>query len=167
MDTAAERAGEGRKAKVRDVVYLLLPDGLMIFLGLLMAPIVIIPLLTQSLPQPVAGFFNMADTTIIAIFVLEYVLKLVLAEDPASHFLDRWHLLDLAIITLPFLEAVPVAGRARGIPGASAMPRRGSVSRSGPQVTQRLFMVFPTDGISWRHRSSVTVSKPARGAISP
>ncbi|HOI57166.1 MULTISPECIES: CorA family divalent cation transporter [unclassified Methanoculleus] len=155
MDTAAERAGEGRKAKVRDVVYLLLPDGLMIFLGLLMAPIVIIPLLTQSLPQPVAGFFNMADTTIIAIFVLEYVLKLVLAEDPASHFLDRWHLLDLAIITLPFLEAVPVAG--------------WTIARSSPTLRLlRVVRVAAAGGRSVERRIEPegTIPGPATPAVS-
>lgn len=110
MQQAAGKTRQERKADLRDLVYRILSDGLMIFLGLVMAPIVIIPLLVPTLPQPVVEFLNMADTTIIAIFVLEYVLKLALAEDPVSHFLDRWHLLDLVIITLPVLEVVPVAG---------------------------------------------------------
>ncbi len=110
MEQAAEKTRQERKADLRDLVYRILSDGLMIFLGLVMAPIVIIPLLVPTLSQPVVEFLNMADTTIIAIFVLEYVLKLALAEDPVSHFLDPWHLLDLVIITLPVLEVVPVAG---------------------------------------------------------
>ncbi|PKL56731.1 MAG: hypothetical protein CVV35_03420 [Methanomicrobiales archaeon HGW-Methanomicrobiales-6] len=110
MQQATGKTRQERKADLRGLVYRILSDGLMIFLGLVMAPIVIIPLLLPALPQPVVEFLNMADTTIIAIFVLEYVLKLALAEDPVSHFLDRWHLLDLVIITLPVLEVVPVAG---------------------------------------------------------
>ncbi|MFA7198349.1 MAG: CorA family divalent cation transporter [Methanoculleus sp.] len=149
MDTVAE------KAKMREIVSLLLPDGLMIFLGLLMAPIVIIPLLTQSLPQPVVGFFNIADTTIIAIFVLEYVLKLVLAEDPAAHFLDRWHLLDLVIITLPFLEAVPIAG--------------STIARSSPTLRLlRVVRVAAAGGRSVERRiePETTISGPARPVVS-
>ncbi|MCM2464773.1 CorA family divalent cation transporter [Methanoculleus oceani] len=110
MEQAAGKTRQERKADFRDLVYRILSDGLMIFLGLVMAPIVIIPLLVPTLSQPVVEFLNMADTTIIAIFVLEYVLKLALAEDPVSHFLDPWHLLDLVIITLPVLEVVPIAG---------------------------------------------------------
>jgi len=110
MDRAAEKTWQERKADIRDIVDLVLSDDLMILLGLMMAPIVIIPLLVPSLPEPVAGFFNIVDTAIITIFVLEYILKLGLAQDPVSHFLDRWHLLDLLIITLPILELVPVAG---------------------------------------------------------
>lgn len=149
MDTAAG------KAKMREIVYLLLPDGLMIFLGLLMAPIVIVPLLFPPLPQPVAGFFNMADTTIIAIFVLEYVLKLVLAEDPVSHFLDRWHLLDLVIITLPFLEVVPVAG--------------STIARSSPTLRLlRVVRVAAAGGRSVERRiePETTIPGPAAPAVS-
>jgi len=109
-DTIAGETRPGRKAAARDLVYRILSDGLMIFLGLMMAPIVILPLVIPSLPGQVIEFFNLADTLIIAIFVLEYFLKLGLAEDPVSHFLDRWHLLDLVIITLPVLEVLPFAG---------------------------------------------------------
>ncbi|WP_292365567.1 MULTISPECIES: ion transporter [unclassified Methanoculleus] len=136
MQQAAGKTRQERKADLRDLVYRILSDGLMIFLGLVMAPIVIIPLLVPTLPQPVVEFLNMADTTIIAIFVLEYVLKLALAEDPVSHFLDRWHLLDLAIITLPALEVVPVAG--------------STLARSSP--TLRLLRVpgRPEEGAAFR-----------------
>ena len=106
-DTVTGETRPERKAALRGLVYRILPDSLMIFLGLIMAPIVIIPLLIPSLPQSAVEFLNIVDTTIIAIFVLEYILKLGLAENPVSHFLDRWHLLDLVIITLPVLEVVP------------------------------------------------------------
>ncbi|WP_292518619.1 CorA family divalent cation transporter [Methanoculleus sp.] len=151
-------AGEsrpGRKAALRDLVYLLLPDGLMIFLGLMMAPIVILPLLFPSLPEPLIEFLNTADTVIIAIFVLEYVLKLGLAEDPVSHFLDRWHLLDLVIITLPVLEVVPVAG--------------STLARSSPALRLlRVVRVAAAGGRSVERRiePEVTVAGPAPPAFS-
>ncbi|MDV2480722.1 hypothetical protein F8E02_01615 [Methanoculleus sp. Wushi-C6] len=155
MDTATEKGGEGRKARARDLVYLLLPDGLMIFLALVMAPIVVIPLLVPALPQSVAGFLNMADTTIIAVFVLEYALKLGLAEDPASHFLDRWHLLDLAIIALPFLEVLPFAGStlARSSPTLRLL-RVARVAAAGGRTVER--QIEP----------EVAVSGPATPAVS-
>lgn len=138
--TVAGETRPGRKAALRDLVYLLLPDGLMIFLGLVMAPIVILPLLFPTLPGPLAEFLNTADTVIIAVFVLEYFLKLGLAEDPASHFLDRWHLLDLVIITLPVLEVVPVAGStlARSSPALRLLRVVRVAAAGGRSVERRI-----------------------------
>ncbi|WP_332449117.1 CorA family divalent cation transporter [Methanoculleus sp.] len=148
---AGETTRPGKKATARDLVYQILPDGLMIFLGLVMAPIVIIPLLVPSLPGPVAGLFTMVDTTIIAIFVLEYVLKLGLAEDPVNHFLDRWHLLDLAIITLPLLEVLPVAG--------------STLARSSP--TLRLLRVVRVAAAGGRSVERIEPEVPAAGPAVP
>ncbi len=155
MELAAKKTRQERKADLRDLVYRILSDGLMIFLGLVMAPIVIIPLLIPTLSQPVVEFLNMADTTIIAIFVLEYVLKLALAEDPVSHFLDRWHLLDLVIITLPVLEVVPVAG--------------STLARSSPTLRLlRVVRVAAAGGRSVERRiePETAVSVPATPAFS-
>lgn len=138
-DTIAGETRPGRKAAARDLVYRILSDGLMIFLGLVMAPIVILPLLF-ALPGPVVEFFNLADTLIIAIFVLEYFLKLGLAEDPVSHFLDRWHLLDLVIITLPALEVLPVAGStlARSSPALRLLRVVRVAAAGGRSVERRI-----------------------------
>lgn len=155
MEQGADETREGTKARAREIVDLVLPDGLMIFLGLVMAPIVIIPLLVPSLPGPVAEFFTMVDTTIIVIFVLEYVLKLGLAEDPVSHFLDRWHLLDLAIIMLPLLEVLPVAG--------------STLARSSPTLRLlRVVRVAAAGGRSVERRiePAVSAAGPAPPAIS-
>ncbi|MDD4252165.1 MAG: CorA family divalent cation transporter [Methanoculleus horonobensis] len=130
---------KGRKAAARDLVYRILSDGLMIFLGLVMAPIVILPLLF-ALPEPVIEFFNLADTLIIAIFVIEYFLKLGLAENRVSHFLDRWHLLDLVIITLPALEVLPVAGStlARSSPALRLLRVVRVAAAGGRSVERRI-----------------------------
>ncbi|KLK88361.1 hypothetical protein SZ63_04865 [Methanoculleus sediminis] len=152
MEQAAGKTGQERKAALRDLVCRILSDGLMIFLGLVMAPIVIIPIVVPTLPQPVVEFLDMADTTIIAIFVLEYVLKLALAEDPVSHFLDRWHLLDLVIITLPVLEVVPVAG--------------STLARSSPTLRLlRVVRVAAAGGRSVERR--IEPEAVARGAAEP
>ncbi len=95
-----------RREALRAFVYLTLSDGLMIFLAVLMAPIVLLPIVFD-LPSSLIQLFSIADTAIILVFVLEYFLKLILAPDPLAHFLNRWHLLDLLIITLPLLELLP------------------------------------------------------------
>jgi Mg2+ and Co2+ transporter CorA len=91
----------------REIVDRVLTDGFMIFLALLMIPIIAIPLAYPQLDEQYAEFLSFADLTIIGIFVMEYVLKLAFAADRWKHFINGWHLLDLVIITLPFLEIMP------------------------------------------------------------
>jgi Mg2+ and Co2+ transporter CorA len=91
------------KADFRALVNRILPDGLMIILAIIMVPVVIIPLFTD-LPESIAQTFGFADYTIIAIFVLEYFLKLIAARDIRKHVLNPWRLLDLLIIVLPLFD---------------------------------------------------------------
>jgi len=107
---------EGRKARMRATVYLLLPDGLMIALAVLMIPIVVVPLVVH-LSTSLDVFLRAADYTILAVFVVEYVLKTALARNIRKHVLNPWHLLDLLIILLPLADFLPLAeGFARTSP---------------------------------------------------
>lgn len=108
---------EDRKTRLRGMVYLLLPDGLMIALAVLMVPIVVIPLVVD-LSRSLGGFFEAADYTILGVFVIEYFLKAALARNVRKHVLNPWHLLDLLIILLPLSALLPVVtgGFARSSP---------------------------------------------------
>jgi magnesium transporter len=112
-----ERAAVGADAGVadqddpgkgaRDGLDRVLSDGFMVFLALLMVPIVLLPMLIPDLDAQYLDFLDVADLVIIAMFYIEYFLKLAVAHDRRRHFLDAWHLLDLFIIILPVLEVLP------------------------------------------------------------
>ena len=91
------------RCDARDAVDRLFSDALMIGLALLLIPV----LLTQVfLPITPACRWTLqfVDLAIYVVFVLEYVLKLALAEDRRRHALSPWHLLDLLIVLLPLAD---------------------------------------------------------------
>jgi len=95
-----------RKKRIREKVNLLLPDSLMIFLAVIMAPVVLVPIFV-TLPASLDASFKVIDYTILGIFILEYVLKTVFARDVFKHIISPWHLLDLFIIVLPLVTLLP------------------------------------------------------------
>jgi Mg2+ and Co2+ transporter CorA len=95
------------KQTLRKLVYLLLPDGLMITLAVLMIPIVLVPIFIE-LSDSVSFTLSLADDIILAIFILEYVLKTVLAPNILKHIINPWHLLDLLIIVVPIVSILPM-----------------------------------------------------------
>jgi Mg2+ and Co2+ transporter CorA len=96
------------RKRFRDLVDLLLPDGLMVFLAILLVPVVLIPIFVD-LSNSWLSAFQFMDYVILAIYVLEYVLKLALAENVVKHFINPWHILDLVIISLPLVSLLPFA----------------------------------------------------------
>lgn len=88
---------------IRDVVNAVFSDKFMIFLSLLMIPLIILPFLFE-LDAALLGFIDICDGIIIALFVAEYVTKLYAAENRWRHFKSPWHLVDLVIIILPFVQ---------------------------------------------------------------
>jgi len=98
-----EQEQETRLARIRSSIEAVFSEGLMIALSLLLIPVIIIPFLVH-VPPDVELVLNTIDGAILAIFILEYLLKLALAEDRRQFFLNPWHILDLFII------AAPVAG---------------------------------------------------------
>lgn len=94
---------EDPRSGLRDFIYRVLSDKFMIFLTLIMIPIILIPIFL-SLSEDILSFLNLFDSLIILIFIAEYFLKLYLAQNRWVHFKDKWHILDLIIISLPILE---------------------------------------------------------------
>jgi Mg2+ and Co2+ transporter CorA len=97
----------GTKENLRKLVNLILPDSLMLFLAIVMVPVVLLPLFL-NLSGSVLVLFRFIDYTIIGIFIIEYLAKLILAHHIFRHFINPWHLLDLFIVIVPFATLMPV-----------------------------------------------------------
>jgi Mg2+ and Co2+ transporter CorA len=95
------------KKRWRDLVYLFLPDGLMVFLAIVLVPVVLIPWFV-NLSDNWLGLFRFIDYSILGIYILEYTLKTVLAQNVIKHIINPWHLLDLIIIVLPLVSFLPI-----------------------------------------------------------
>lgn len=82
---------------------------LMIGLSLILLPVLVLPLLFRLSP-PVLDALNIIDYAILLVFILEYTLKLAVAEDTKAFVLDPWHILDVFIIAAPLASLVLRAG---------------------------------------------------------
>jgi Mg2+ and Co2+ transporter CorA len=101
-------AADPRKG-LRETVDSILSDKFMAFLSLALLPIILLPFFITISPS-VNDFLEICDWSIIILFVVEYVSKLYLAKDRWAHFKSPWHLLDLVIVVLPFIQYLPVLG---------------------------------------------------------
>lgn len=99
------------RAALRESVNSVFSDKFMIFLSLILIPIIILPLVFQ-LSSIVLVFFEICDWVILVLFIAEYLLKLYVAQNRWSHFKSPWHCVDLVIITLPFLQYLPLVNLA-------------------------------------------------------
>jgi Mg2+ and Co2+ transporter CorA len=95
------------KQELRKIVNLLLPEGLMIFLAVMMIPIILIPLFV-NVPDSVNTLLSILDNTILAIFILEYLLKAFLSPNIWKHIINPWHILDLLIILIALVTLLPM-----------------------------------------------------------
>jgi Mg2+ and Co2+ transporter CorA len=91
------------RANFREMINAVFTDRFMIFLSLIIIPLIIIPFLFD-LDSSVLSFLDLCDWIIVILFVAEYVTKLYAAEDRWKHFKSPWHLVDLVIVVLPFLQ---------------------------------------------------------------
>ncbi|MBX6371268.1 MAG: two pore domain potassium channel family protein [Acidothermus sp.] len=80
-------------------------DPLMMALAVIMIPLLVIPQVV-ALPAGVRSAISAADWTIWALFAVEYLVKLTLA--PSRSVFVRTHVIDLAILVLPFLRPLRV-----------------------------------------------------------
>jgi Mg2+ and Co2+ transporter CorA len=96
-----------RKKELREKIDLILPDSLMIVLALIIIPVVLIPFWVD-LPESIDSSFSFIDYAILGIFIIEYLLKTILAANPLKRIINPWHLLDLLIIVVPLVSLLPV-----------------------------------------------------------
>ncbi len=95
------------RANVREMVNSVFNDKFMIFLSIAILPTILIPYLFNATPLQLS-FLDIIDWVIVVLFVVEYVAKLYLSENRWQHFKSPWHLVDLAIIIIPFIQFAPV-----------------------------------------------------------
>ena len=81
----------------------------MIFLSLILIPIILIPF-AVDLSSSVLSFLDICDVFIVILFGVEYLSKLFNARDRLKHFASPWHLLDLIIVVLAFVQYIPLLG---------------------------------------------------------
>jgi magnesium transporter len=79
----------------------------MIVLAVIMVPVALVPLFID-LSDSLATTFQFLDYTILGIFVIEYLLKTILAPNILKHVLNPWHVLDLFIVVVPLVCLLPM-----------------------------------------------------------
>src|SRR5208282_922204 len=104
------------RKNLRDTIDSILSDKFMVFLSFAIIPIILVPF-AFNLSSPASEFLDICDWVIIVLFVAEYTSKLYLARDRWAHFKEPWHLVDLVIVVLPFVQYLPALGiSTRGSP---------------------------------------------------
>ncbi len=91
------------RENVREMVNAVFSDKFMIFLSLIVIPMIIAPFMVQ-LDVAILAFLNICDWIIVILFVAEYTTKLYAAQNRWKHFKEPWHLVDLVIVVLPFMQ---------------------------------------------------------------
>ncbi|MGD6805688.1 MAG: CorA family divalent cation transporter [Candidatus Bathyarchaeia archaeon] len=91
------------RAHAREIVDAVFSDKFMIFLSLIVVPLILVPFIIDLNPE-VLSFLDVCDWIIVVLFIAEYTTKLYAAENRWSHFKEPWHLVDLVIVVLPFLQ---------------------------------------------------------------
>jgi hypothetical protein len=88
---------------LRDPVYRIFDDDVMIGFAVVLALTVIPPIFIDFSPSMVM-LFGWINYFIIIVFVAEYISKLFVAESRISFILNWWHILDLIIILIALLD---------------------------------------------------------------
>jgi Mg2+ and Co2+ transporter CorA len=122
-----------RYARLRSSIDAVFSDSLMIALSLILIPVILIPFVIEIPPsgQIVLTTINGA---ILAVFILEYIFKLTLAENHWQFFANPWHLLDLFIIAAPI--AGILSGSFQTVTGSFRLLRLIQLSRSAALGTR-------------------------------
>lgn len=100
------------RRRLREPVYGILTDHLMIVLSLLLIPTTLLPFFF-TFSQFMLTLFEVTNYLIIAVFALEYFSKLYVSDSMRAYAADPWHIIDLSIVTLAgvdFLGWIPFEG---------------------------------------------------------
>ncbi|MCW3982402.1 MAG: ion transporter [Candidatus Bathyarchaeota archaeon] len=99
------------RADIREMANDIFSDKFMIALSLIVVPIILVPFLFE-LDATALSFLEICDWIIVIFFVSEYAIKLYAAQNRWQHFKQPWHLVDLVIIGLPFVQYLSLFGLA-------------------------------------------------------
>ncbi|MFB3889759.1 MAG: CorA family divalent cation transporter [Candidatus Bathyarchaeia archaeon] len=153
---------------LREIVDSVLSDRFMMFLSVLLVFIILIPFIITPSPS-VVTFLETCDWVIVVLFVIEYVSKLFLAQNRWKHFKSPWHLVDLVIVVLPFIQlftlGISVTGspslllRLLRLPRAIAVGGRAVVGRRSSSIALQVEQVKGPDTIISQLDSDLNASE--------
>jgi len=96
----------------------LLSDAVLGFFALLAAELALLPV-AVNLPAEAGQIVDIVQWAILGLFTAEYVCALAIAENKKEFVLEKWRILDLVIITAPWLTLLPWVGE--GLRSAPAL----------------------------------------------
>ncbi|MCX9025219.1 MAG: ion transporter [Candidatus Methanoperedens sp.] len=108
----------GLRGKLREPVYQIFTDHLMIVLALVLIPAIFLPFFF-TFSQFMLVFFRVLRSAILVLFILEYILKLYVADSRKAYAREPWHIIDLIIVILAatdFIPRIPLGGIGRAFP---------------------------------------------------
>jgi Mg2+ and Co2+ transporter CorA len=101
------------RSNLREQIDAVFSDKFMIFLSLIIVPMILLPFIFQ-LDAAILTFLDICDWIIVTIFIAEYTTKLYAAENRLNHFKSPWHIVDLVIIVMPFMQYLIVVESVSG-----------------------------------------------------
>ncbi|MCZ7406676.1 MAG: ion transporter [Candidatus Methanoperedens sp.] len=96
----------GLRGKLSGPVYRIFTDHLMIVLALLLIPAIFLPFFF-TFSQFMLDFFRVVRSAILVLFIVEYILKLYVADSRKAYARDPWHIIDLIIVILAASDFIP------------------------------------------------------------
>jgi len=108
----------GLRGKLREPVYQIFTDHLMIVLALVLIPAIFLPFFF-TFSQFMLFFFRILRSAILVLFIVEYLLKLYVADSRKAYAREPWHIIDLIIVILAasdFIPRIPLGGIGRAFP---------------------------------------------------
>ena len=96
------------KEWLRPEVYAVFSDHLMIVLAVVLIPATVLATAPESISEPIRVLVGFVNNFVVLAFVLEYVLKLLVAESRWQFFSNPWHVLDLLIVLLSVADVAAV-----------------------------------------------------------
>jgi Mg2+ and Co2+ transporter CorA len=96
----------GLRGKLSGPVYRIFTDHLMIVLALLLIPAIFLPFFF-TFSQFMLEIFRVVRSAILVLFIVEYILKLYVADSRKAYAIDPWHIIDLIIVILAASDFIP------------------------------------------------------------
>ncbi len=96
----------GLRGKLREPVYQIFTDHLMIVLALVLIPAIFLPSVF-TFSQFMLDFFRVVRSAILVLFIVEYFLKLYVADSRKAYATNPWHVIDLLIVILAASDFIP------------------------------------------------------------
>ncbi|VVB97477.1 Cobalt/magnesium transport protein CorA [uncultured archaeon] len=142
---------KGLRLKLREHVYQIFTDQLMIVLALILIPAIFLPFFF-TFSQFMLAFIKVVRSAILLMFILEYFLKLYVADSRKAYATDPWHVIDLLIVILAVTDFIP-------------WTPLGGIGRTSPLL--RLLRISRTFAVAGRTVKRAVPLRPAKKITPP